>query len=313
MENNKYATWDPAAYAEMVQNVVFNYRHTNKPPRKFLFANTLEVLRRGGYTLADGREVLLGSDTKKMMASTKVYKEEFDVSDVPAGSETKMWVEKQDCLLVGKRLTESGLKLAVLNFASQKKGCGDMHLGVDGQQQDILRRTDLIMSHAQISTPEWAKRVGVNHIENVFPLDRKFGCIYNPGVSVFRHNLFYAFDYLEAPFQVDVISCGAVDREKDCTSDAEWDELTRERMRTIFRVGLANGNDALVLGGWGCSTYKNAPEATARLFQAVANEPEFKNKYKVIVFSCLAKAKRGKPFGKFQPFADLFGDQACYP
>lgn len=296
----------------MVQNVVFNGRHTNRPPRKFLFSNTVDVLKTGGYALADGREVRFGEDTEKMMTGTKVYSEKFDVSDCQACGQTEMWAEKQDCLLIGKRLQEMGLKPAVLNFADQKKGCGDMHIGVDGQQQDLLRRTDMVMAHAQLSTPVWAQRVGVEHKSNVFPLDSRYGCIYTPGVTVFRNNLFYAFDYLEQPYKLDIISCGAVNRAKDCTTDAEWEELTRERMRTIFRVGLANGNDSLVLGGWGCSSYKNAPADTARLFKEVAEEPEFKNKYKVIVFSCVASAKRGRPYGKLQPFADVFGTKLCF-
>lgn len=59
---------------------------------------------------------------------------------------------------------------------------------------------------------------------------------------------------------------------------------TLNKMRTIFRIGLSHGHDALVLGAFGCGAFANPPMHIAQLFKQVMNEKEFKNKYRKIVF-----------------------------
>ena len=49
------------------------------------------------------------------------------------------------------------------------------------------------------------------------------------------------------------------------------------KIRTIFRIGIENGHDALVLGAFGCGAYKLLPIEVAPLFRRVMEESEFKN------------------------------------
>ncbi len=50
-----------------------------------------------------------------------------------------------------------------------------------------------------------------------------------------------------------------------------------EMIRTILRIGLSNGHDALILGAMGCEAFRNPPSHVAKLFHEVIIEPEFKD------------------------------------
>ena len=83
----------------------------------------------------------------------------------------------------------------------------------------------------------------------------------------------------------------------------------KNKMRTIFRIGLQHGHDSLVLGALGCGAFANPPHHIARLFHEVMEELEFVNKYKLIVFAILDDHNSHKghnPKGNYLPFLEEF-------
>jgi uncharacterized protein (TIGR02452 family) len=88
----------------------------------------------------------------------------------------------------------------------------------------------------------------------------------------------------------------------------EGKEIMLNKIRTIFRMGIEHGNDALVLGAFGCGAYALLPSAVAPLFRIVMEEPEFKNKFKLLVFAMLERPRRPQGLdGHFAPFYREFG------
>ena len=91
-------------------------------------------------------------------------------------------------------------------------------------------------------------------------------------------------------------------------------EGTKNKMRTILRIGLLNGHDSLVLGALGCGAFCNPPSHIARLFHEVFEEHEFKNKYRHICFAILDdhnSHKRHNPEGNYLPFVKEFINNHC--
>ena len=87
-------------------------------------------------------------------------------------------------------------------------------------------------------------------------------------------------------------------------------ETTLEKIRTIFRIGMANGHDSLVLSAFGCGAFANPPAHIAKLFHQVMEEDEFKNRFKLIDFAILDGYKTGmshNPEGNLMPFKREFG------
>ena len=80
------------------------------------------------------------------------------------------------------------------------------------------------------------------------------------------------------------------------------------KIRTIFRMGVEHGKDALVLGAFGCGAYQLPIPEVVRLFSVVINEPEFANKFRVLVFAILERNNKfSGENGKFGEFYRVFG------
>lgn len=48
--------------------------------------------------------------------------------------------------------------------------------------------------------------------------------------------------------------------------DEELAQLLTSRIRRIFEIAAANGNEALILGAFGCGAFKNPPIVVAKVF-----------------------------------------------
>ena len=100
---------------------------------------------------------------------------------------------------------------------------------------------------------------------------------------------------MEDPYDVAVVTCAALNLNGKhpikLTPDGHMPQaaidITRNKIRTVFRIGLTYGHDSLVLGAFGCGAFRNPPAEIARLFHDVMEEPEFKDKFKLITFSII--------------------------
>jgi ADP-ribosyl-[dinitrogen reductase] hydrolase len=82
-----------------------------------------------------------------------------------------------------------------------------------------------------------------------------------------------------------------------------------EKIRTIFRIALNHGHDAIVLGAWGCGAFKNPPQHIAKMFHQIMDEAEFRNRFKKIVFAIIDRKKidiSNAKVGNFLPFQEEF-------
>ena len=283
------------------------------------YRSTIEIVNQGYYTTEDGKRVTFPTITC-MEHETKFYKNEFRVDNIPTNEEeTKIIVRNVDCLEEGVRLCREGYNPAVLNMASRRHPGGGVMLGAGAQEESLFRRTNLFRSLYQFTeyfiNHVWYKK----YITPVctgerYPLDRNFGGIYTPGALLFREDEQHGYKLMESPERLSFISVAGMNRPKikDATHIADdLIEGTKNKMRTILRIGLRHGHDSLVLGALGCGAYRNPPSHIAKLFHEVFEEPEFKNKYRLISFAILDDYNTHQshnPEGNYKPFADEFAE-----
>ena len=164
---------------------------------------------------------------------------------------------------------------------------------------------------------------GVPIKEIGYPHDMNYGGIYSPGVTFFRNNISKFYTLRDKTFKCDVITVAAlcfngkshyagIDelafQAEDGGFTPEGKEIMLNKIRTIFRMGVKNKKDALVLGAFGCGAYELPIPEVVRLFHIVINEPEFVNKFRILVFAILEKnAARSGEHGKFSEFYRVFG------
>lgn len=87
-------------------------------------------------------------------------------------------------------------------------------------------------------------------------------------------------------------------------------EATKRKMRAILRACFHGGNDAIVLGAFGCGAFRNPPAHIARLFREVFEEPEFRGVFRRLTFAILDDHNAHhshNPEGNLLPFQRVFG------
>lgn len=289
---------DPAAYYQV------------KELRAKEFRNMLEIVNQGHYVSESGVEYLFPDDSD-MMSNTVFYESEIQMGDIPLCDEpTIVEIQNIDCLYAGVQLKEEGYNPAVLNMASRQNPGGGVTIGAGAQEETLFRRTNLFRSLYQFAP--YAEQYGIKPSHHQYPLDRNFGGVYTPDAIYFRDSEQNGYALLEEPVSLSFITVAGMNR-PDLTDGGMIAPYhvgpIKNKIRTIFRMGLVHGHDSLVLGALGCGAFRNPPRHVARLFHEVMDEQEFKNRYRRVLFAILDDHnahQKHNPEGNFKPFAEEF-------
>ena len=227
------------------------------------------------------RKVLI--QTVRQSIEAQVFIAEKSVIDVPVPSKT----EKAKVIVSGKRSLEAaesyakqGKKVCVLNFASATNPGGGVVNGSSAQEECICRCTTL---YPCLNTNQMWNVFYNPHRKTANPLYNN-DCIYTPNVCVFKSDTNFPEPLQkENWWSVNILTCAAPNlRERPSNmmnphagkvaakiTPTELEKLLTERIRRIFEVAVANQNEVLILGAFGCGAFKNPPEIVARVFNKV--------------------------------------------
>ena len=280
-----------------------------------LFESTLTLLRQGWYISNSGQRKSLPSVEEVMSAAT-MYREPVRVLiDPVAPVQTEVRVENDDCVLVAKRLIDEGYNPAMLNLADLYTPGGLVEYGSGAQEENLCRRSNLILSLYQFSQARIRQYPDLGLVQHAdqYPMDERNGGVYSGIVTFFRGPESEGSLLEETPYNIPVISVAALSGPRigsDGMMLPQETEITLEKMRTIFRIGMANFHDSLVLSAMGCGAFANPPAHIAKLFHQVIEEDEFKNAFRLIDFAILDGYRTGlrhNPDGNLLPFQREFG------
>lgn len=277
-----------------------------------IFEDTTATIKAGAYTTPSGKKKEL--NLEPMVSGSVCYHTELPVQQVAdAAGGTRVMVEMNDCLVAAQRLVSEGYNPALLNFASAGHPGGGVENGARAQEETICRRSTLTRSIYAFDQ-KYAAKYGYEHKDgNNYPLDDlNFSAVYSPAVTVFKEGL--ECTPMEEPYQVAVITCAALNLNGRyslaLTPDGHMPEMaravTRNKVRTIFRIALTHGHDSLVLGAFGCGAFKNPPAEVAAIFHEILEEPEFKNKFRLVTFSIIEDHNSNKR--NLRAFEKVFGN-----
>lgn len=300
----RVSAWQKVAKGENMMNKSFQEHDTGnnstlRAMRIDIYHQTIKIAQMGQYEVS-GKTIEL-HDSERMMSDTVYYTEPPELGKTEPNQITDVKVIESDTLLSGKKLLDDGFNPAILNFASGSTPGGGVLRGAGAQEENIFRRTNLLLSLYQFH--ENGAKFNIPMRKEHYPMYWKSGGIYTPEMAIFRGLEADGYPLLEDPYYLSVISVPAVNRptlkDENHLSD-EMVEVTKMKMRSIFRIALLHGHDALVLGAWGCGAFKNPPRHIAQLFQEVLKEDEFRNRLTKIVYAIIDCAQNGN----FQAFKE---------
>lgn len=274
-----------------------------------VFRVTIKTVNDGHYTSANGVEVKLDDDNF-MRDCSRFYYKKFTVDGIPARPHhTVIEVVNNDSIYAGKQLLDEDYNPIVLNFANRHNPGGGVKDGCRAQEEDLFRRSNLFRSMYQFA--DYARDYRLPKSRYQYPMDRDFGGVYTPYATIFRAGRDQDYAFLDKPYKLSFVAVAAMNREGHHGLRLSPSEVegTKNKMRTILRIGLIHGHDAIVLGAFGCGAFKNPPAQIAALFKEVIEEDEFHDKYRKIVFAILENHHSGEshnPNGCLKPFEDVF-------
>ena len=230
-----------------------------------VYQQTIDIVLEGHYTSENGEEVKLPDNTK-MLKGSRFCTKPLDASNIPTLAEgsTKIIVKNDDSIHCGHQLQQEGYNPVVLNLASRRNPGGGVKNGSRAQEESLFRSTNLFLSMYRYA--EYAEDYGLEKSKFQYPMPVRFGGIYVPDATVFRAGAKDNFALLDTPYYMSFVAVAAInhpDLDRDgniCEEDAA---LTKNKMRTMLRIGLQNGHDSIVLGAFGCGAFHNPPTSSS--------------------------------------------------
>ncbi len=310
------------SYEERMKTIMASGRYGVNQAQKEVYVQNTDLFLRW-----KAGQIPQFGDYQCYLDGAKLYKTACSVTNMGTTyPSTETGCVNADCVDVAQQLIDAGYNPAILNLASAGRPGGGYDLGLGAQEESLCQSSNLSLSLYQFADPKRLKCVrdsGVPHKQIGYPLDTNYGGIYTPGVTFFRNNKRKYFTIKDEPFRCDVITAAALSfngrndfaramvlmyKAADGGFTPAGAEVMRNKIRTILRMGVEHGKDALVLGAFGCGAYRLPPDAVAALFREVMDEPEFAGKFRLLVFAILERPRKPNGLaGKFAPFYQEFG------
>jgi uncharacterized protein (TIGR02452 family) len=281
--------------------------------RAEIFQQTVKVVSLNQYEIEDKHVKLDIAEVKK---ETFFYKKPNSLNQIKSNTKTKFNVIEADCVEVAGLLQNAGFNVCLLNMANRRNPGGDVLGGAGAQEENIFRRSNLHLSLYQFV--DYSAQYGIERdIQNSYPLDRNSGGVYSKSVTIFRGSEKNGYCFLKNPFKISVVTVPAIscpDLEyfnNEYYISKQFIEPSKEKIRTILRIGGEFNHDCLVLSAFGCGAFRNPPGHMAKLFKEVFNEAEFRDRFKLVVFAIIDDHNAWKdhnPQGNILPFLKEFDD-----
>ena len=256
--------------------------------RRMVWENTVSIVQNGGYTLPDGRRVLL-KKVRDPENRSKFYHHAFVPVFEALNKQPVITVVPDDCLDVAHRWVKEGLEVSVLNMASRRNPGGGVRIGAGAQEEYLFRCSDYYRFLYRYAP--YAGEYGLKKSHYQYPLDRDYGGIFSSDVTVFRENERSGYALVPVPWKVNMIAVAGMNsprldyRNGEARIIPPLTEGVKNKIRTVFRIACDQGQRNLVLGALGCGAFHNPPKHVAELFREVLREPEFSGAFRRICFA----------------------------
>ena len=278
--------------------------------RKDVFQSTLATVERGEYMTAHGHIVRLPL-TGNLQNKTRFYDKEIHPKVAYSTRyNTQIAAVNDDCLNFARRIHKIEKDVCVLNMASRRNPGGGVFAGAGAQEEYLFRCSDYYRSLYQYAP--FAVEYGMKESSHSYPLDRNYGGCFSPGVTVFRGTEEDGYRFLHHPWHMNFIAVPGMNRPELVHLNNEVRiahhliEGVKNKIRTIFRIAVDNGQKTLILGALGCGAFKNPPKHVAELFKEVLCEPEFIHVFRRVFF-VIKEDHNSTGEGNFKPFKEIFG------
>lgn len=273
-----------------------------------IWNETLQIIKDGNYKDENGKLYDIDKNIILSAKKTVTYKPDhtFDFNDFfetckdygraeKAQIYSKIEVTTESTFSAAKRFKDNNIKeVCCLSFSSAYMP-GDGSKQYRNQEAILSRRSSLIYSLIN------NKEMYTYNIEHMNPYHSNY-MIYTPNVVVFRDD----DDKLIQPFRVSIISSTAVNYAEILKKHPNGEKFQgvykcmKDRCRKILQLCIKTNNKVLILGAFGCGSFKNDPETISQIFKELLVDEFYGMLLKNVVFAIIA------PHGQKNDAYDVF-------
>ncbi len=242
--------------------------------RRKVFDENMEIFKIGHYKIGDTTVNL-----QEPPQSTYYEREFKHISPKTIFKKTIIEVRNKDTLDVAKQLRN--LNPLVLCMADRKSPDEKAIKGFGTHAAHLMRSSNIFLTLNQIR-------------DRAFPMNRNYGGIYSPDVSIFRDLEENGYSLLAEHYKVSIVSVAALYRP---FLDAHGNYLIpkeiegmKNKIRTILNIAITKNHTVLVLSSFGCGASKNPPLKVAKMFKDILSESLYVNSFEKIVFAIKEKS-----------------------
>jgi len=237
--------------------------------RQDIIWETKAVSDCGKYEVS-GKTVILNKPPRSSAYTAEIHLTESDIED--ASGPAKILVINKDCLEVAREYADK--KPLVLNMANRQTPGGGVEYGAGAQEECLFRSSN----YSQTLYP----------MKPQYPMDRNYGGIYSPDVTVFRGLEDDGYPLLEEPFKVNFIAVAGINRPPLTITGHLTEEMykaTERKVRTILNIAVLQKQKTLILSALGCGAFKNPPEDIARIFKEQLSQKPYCDYFETVIFA----------------------------
>lgn len=217
-------------------------------------------------------------------------------------------VSEVDCLLLAKQLIENNKTVCLLNMANQFSVGGDHAISIGGQEEYIIRNTNLLDSLRRI------KGVKPGKLSNSFEyyLDGTLGFLDNNQKSGFGEFTCLFTEKVtinnDPKYIINVLSSSSYNL-NDLSNRPEQNLYLAGTVFKIInqlRVAKKHKQRNLILGAFGCGAFANNPALIAEIYHAALDSKEFAGCFDLVMFSIKKRATSTEEVNNFLVFQQEF-------
>jgi uncharacterized protein (TIGR02452 family) len=279
----------------------------NRNERAAIATQTVQILAAGSYTAPSGKTVSVLPELNHSINETRLLTPGQLARIAAAGSAVhaapRIRVANCTTLSAARQLHAAygAERVCLLNFASARNPGGGFLSGSPAQEESLARASGLYAAISRMNDYYDANRQS----RSALYTDHM---IYSPLVPVFRDD---DDRLLDEPWRVSMITAPAVNagvvRSREPENVARIREVMSYRIERVLALAAHHGQEALVLGAWGCGVFANDPREVAELFAGHLLGPgRYAKAFAEVVFAILDR--RGDAL---RPFAEAFRDSTA--
>lgn len=256
--------------------------------RELVFRHSQACCCNGGYEIGN-KKIQLKAPLESTVYSSKV---ELSVEKVRPEHKINIVVLNEDCLKTASDHKKEDPLL--LNMANAFTPGGGVEYGAPSQEEGIFRSSNYYQTLYPL------KNKG-------YPLNKNYGAVYSPSVTIFRGLEEEGYPLLEKPFDISIAAVAAVEN-PELDSYGDYNKTQRNqtvnKIKTILNIAMEKHHMNLILSAFGCGAFHNPPDKMAELFSSVLSMEPYRSYFENIYFSIKWSAVNKN----FNAFARVFGE-----